>query len=47
MDCNIVDGIVEVLDIGINEYDLLVVDKYNNLDTERVYDKYGKSMSVA
>ena len=47
MDCNIIDGITEVLNLGINEYDLLVVDKYNNLDTERVYDKYGKSMSVA
>lgn len=47
MDCNIIDGITEVLNLGINEYDLLVIDKYNNLDTEKVYDKYGKSMSVA
>ena len=44
---DIVDGIIEMLNLGINEYDLFIVDKYNNFDTERVYDKYGKSMSVA
>lgn len=47
MDSNIVDGIVEVLNLGINGYDLWVIDKYKNLDTEKVYDKYGKCMSVA
>ena len=47
MNCNVVDGIIEILNVGINEYDLLIIDKYDNLDIEKVYDKYGKSMSVA
>ena len=44
---NILKSIMNVLDIGLNEYDLFVIDKYNNLYTETVYDKYGGSMKLA
>lgn len=44
---NILKSIMDVLDIGLNEYDLFVIDKYNNLYTETVYDKYGGSMKLA
>lgn len=44
---NILKSIMNVLDIGLNEYDLFVIDKHNNLYTETVYDKYGGSMKLA
>lgn len=43
---NILKDIMDVISIGINEYDLFVIDKYKNLYTETVYDKYGGSMNV-
>lgn len=44
---NIFKEITEVLDTWLNEYDLFVIDKYKNLYTEIVYDKYGGSMKLA
>lgn len=44
---NILRDIMDVINIGINEYDLFVIDKYKNLYTETVYDKYGGSMKLA
>lgn len=31
----------------IKEYDLYVIDKYKNLYTDIIYDKYGENMSLA
>lgn len=44
---NILKEIIGVLDTGLNWYDTFVIDKYNNLYTEIVYDKYGGSMKLA
>lgn len=44
---NILGEIMNVLNVGINRYDLFVIDKYQNLYTETVYDKYGRSMKLA
>ena len=44
---NILKSIMNVLDMGLNEYDLFVIDKHNNIYTETVYDKYGGSMRLA
>lgn len=44
---NILGEIMSVLNTGLNEYDLFVIDKYQNLYTETVYDKYGGSMKLA
>lgn len=43
---NMLQNIMDILKIGLNEYDLFVIDKYNNLYTETVYDKYGGSMKL-
>lgn len=43
---NIFEDIMSILSMGLNEYDLFVIDKYNNLYTETVYDKYGGSMKL-
>lgn len=44
---NILKEIMDILDSGLNEYDLFVIDKHNNLYTEIVYDKYGGSMKLS
>lgn len=44
---NVINDIMTILRMGINEYDLFVIDKYKNLYTETVYDKYGRSMKLA
>ncbi len=44
---NIFKDIIGILSIGLNEYELFVIDKYQNLYTETVYDKYGGSMKLA
>lgn len=44
---NVISDIMKILHMGINEYDLFVIDKYKNLYTETVYDKYGGSMKLA
>lgn len=44
---NILGEIISILNTGLNEYDLFVIDKYQNLYTETVYDKYGGSMKLA
>ena len=44
---NVISDIMEILHMGINEYDLFIIDKYKNLYTEIVYDKYGGSMKLA
>lgn len=44
---NILKDITGILEIDINNFDLFVIDKYNNLYTEMVYDKYGGSMKLA
>lgn len=43
---NTMHDIMTILHMGIDEYDLFIVDKYKNLYTERVYDKYGGSMKL-
>ena len=42
----ILDGIIDIINLGVDEYDRFVVDKYNNLYTKIVYDKYGGSMAL-
>lgn len=37
---NVINDIMTILRMGINEYDLFIIDKYKNLYTEIVYDKY-------
>lgn len=44
---SIFKDIICILSMGLNEYDLFVIDKYQNLYTETVYDKYGGSMKLA
>lgn len=44
---NVISDIMKILHMGINEYDLFIIDKYKNLYTETVYDKYGGSMKLA
>jgi len=44
---SILGEIMNVLNVGLNGYDLFVIDKYQNLYTETVYDKYGGSMKLA
>lgn len=39
--------ITGILEADLNNFDLFVIDKYNNLYTETVYDKYGGSMKLA
>lgn len=36
-----------ILEVDLNNFDLFVIDKYKNLYTETVYDKYGGSMKLA
>ena len=43
---NIIKDIANILDIGVNGYDVFVIDKYNNLYTKIVYDKYGGSATL-
>ena len=44
---NVISDIMKILHMGINEYDLFIIDKYKNLYTEIVYYKYGVSMKLA
>ena len=44
---NVLNEITDVLNTGLTWYDVFVIDKYNNLYTETVYDKYGGSMKLA
>lgn len=44
---DILKYIMGILDAGLNEYDLFVIDKYQNLYTEIVYDRYGGTMKLA
>lgn len=44
---NILKEIKNILNAGINDYELFVIDKYKNLYTETVYDQYGGSMKLA
>ena len=44
---DILEDITDILEVDLNNFDLFVVDKYNNLYTETVYDKYGGSMKLA
>lgn len=44
---DILKDIMGILDAGLNEYDLFVIDKYQNLYTEIVYDRYGGTMKLA
>ena len=44
---NVLNEITDVLNTGLTWYDLFVIDKYNNLYTETVYDKYGGSMKLS
>lgn len=39
--------IMGILEVDLNNFDLFVIDKYNNLYTETVYDKYGGSMKLS
>lgn len=44
---DILKDIIGILEVDLNNFDLFVIDKYNNLYTEIVYDKYGGSMKLA
>lgn len=44
---NILEDITGILEVDLNNFDLFVIDKYRNLYTETVYDKYGGSMKLA
>ena len=45
--CDILKDIMGILEVDLNNFDLFVIDKYDNLYTETVYDKYGGSMKLA
>ena len=40
----ILKDIIGIIEIDLNNFDLFVIDKYQNLYTKTVYDKYGGSM---
>lgn len=44
---DILEDITGILEVDLNNFDLFVIDKYKNLYTETVYDKYGGSMKLA
>lgn len=44
---DILKDIMGILEVDIDNFDLFVIDKYKNLYTEKVYDKYGGSMKLA
>ena len=44
---NILKDVTGILEADLNNFDLFVIDKYKNLYTETVYDKYGGSMKLA
>lgn len=44
---NVISAMTNILQTGIEDYDLFVVDRYSNLYTTTVYDKYGKGMRLA
>lgn len=44
---DILEDITSILEVDLNNFDLFVIDKYKNLYTETVYDKYGGSMKLA
>lgn len=44
---DILKDIMGILEVDLNNFDLFVIDKYQNLYTETVYDKYGGSMKLA
>ena len=44
---DILKDIMGILEVDLNNFDLFVIDKYENLYTEEVYDKYGGSMKLA
>ena len=44
---DILEDITGILEVDINNFDLFVIDMYNNLYTETVFDKYGGSMKLA
>lgn len=43
---DILKDIMGILEVDLNNFDLFVIDKYDNLYTETVYDKYGGSMKL-
>lgn len=43
---DILKDIIGIINSGLNEYDLFVIDKYKNLYTETVFDKYGGCMKL-
>lgn len=44
---DILEDITGILEVDLKNFDLFVIDKYKNLYTETVYDKYGGSMKLA
>lgn len=44
---DILKKIMGILEVDLNNFDLFVIDKYKNLYTEIVYDKYGGSMKLS
>ena len=44
---DILKDIMGILEVDLDNFDLFVIDKYKNLYTETVYDKYGGSMKLA
>lgn len=44
---DILKDIMGILEVDLNNFDLFVIDKYKNLYTETVHDKYGGSMKLS
>lgn len=44
---DILKDIMGILEVDLKNFDLFVIDKYKNLYTETVYDKYGRSTKLA
>ena len=44
---DILKDIMGMLEVDLDNFDLFVIDKYQNLYTETVYDKYGGNMKLA
>lgn len=43
---DIFNSIKDFIDAGYQQFDVFIIDKYNNLYTKTVYDKYGGSMQL-
>ena len=44
---DILKDIMGILEVDLDNFDLFVIDRYKNIYTETVYDRYGGSMKLA